>query len=143
MNQNSKIIANGILRALGILLGIALVLVFLYKIQSVIVYIAIAAVISLVGRPIVLFLRRKLKFNNTIAVVVTMLVFIGLLAGLIGMFIPLITDQGKNLALLDFDQLERNIDNLYQQIVNYFEFNNIDVEQSIKDSNILSKLDFS
>ena len=40
-----------------------------------------------------------------------MLVFIGLLAGLIGMFIPLITDQGKNLALLDFDQLERNIDN--------------------------------
>lgn len=143
MNQNSKIIANGILRALGILLGIALVLVFLYKIQSVIVYIAIAAVISLVGRPIVLFLRRKLKFNNTIAVVVTMLVFIGLLAGLIGMFIPLITDQGKNLALLDFDQLERNIDNLYQQIVNYFEFNNIDVEQSIKESNILSKLDFS
>ena len=143
MNQNSKIIANGILRALGILLGIALVLVFLYKIQSVIVYIAIAAVISLVGRPIVLFLRRKLKFNNTVAVVVTMLVFIGLLAGLIGMFIPLITDQGKNLALLDFDQLERNIDNLYQQIVNYFEFNNIDVEQSIKDSNILSKLDFS
>lgn len=143
MNQNSKIIANGILRALGILLGIALVLIFLYKIQSVIVYIAIAAVISLVGRPIVLFLRRKLKFNNTIAVVVTMLVFIGLLAGLIGMFIPLITDQGKNLALLDFDQLERNIDNLYQQIVNYFEFNNIDVEQSIKDSNILSKLDFS
>lgn len=143
MNQNSKIIANGILRALGILLSIGLILFFLYKIQSVIVYIAIAAVISLVGRPIVLFLRRRLKFNNTIAVVVTMLLFIGLLAGLIGMFIPLITDQGKNLALLDFEQLERNLDNLYQQIVTYFEFNNIDVQESIKDSNILSKLDFS
>ncbi|GAB4161373.1 MAG: AI-2E family transporter [Winogradskyella sp.] len=143
MNHNSKIIANGILRALGILLSIALVLFFLYKIQAVIVYIAIAAVISLVGRPIVLFLRRRLKFNNTIAVVVTMLLFIGLLGGLIGMFIPLITDQGKNLALLDFNQLERNLDNLYQQIITYFEFNNIDVQQSIKDSNILSKLDFS
>lgn len=143
MNHNSKTIANGILRALGILLGIALILFFLYKIQSVIVYIAIAAVISLVGRPIVLFLRRRLKFNNTIAVVVTMFLFIGLLTGLIGMFIPLITDQGKNLALLDFEQLERNLDNLYQQIVTYFEFNNIDVQESIKDSNILSKLDFS
>ncbi|APY07307.1 AI-2E family transporter [Winogradskyella sp. J14-2] len=143
MNQNSKIIANGILRALGILLGIALVLFFLYKIQSVIVYIAIAAVISLVGRPIVLFLRRKLKFKNTFAVVATMLLFIGLLGGLIGMFIPLITDQGKNLALLDFDQLEKNLNNLYQQIVTYFEFNNIDVQESIKESNILSKLDFS
>ncbi len=59
------------------------------------------------------------------------------------MFIPLIADQGKNLALLDFQQLERNVDDLYQQIITYFEFNNIDVEQSIKDSNLLSKLDFS
>lgn len=141
--MNSKVIANGILRALGILLAIVLVLFFLYKIQSVIVYVAIAAVISLVGRPIVMFLRRRLKFRNTLAVVVTMVLFIGLLSALIGMFIPLITDQGKNLALLDFKQLESNLDNLYQQIVTYFEFNHIDVEQSLKDSNILSKLDFS
>ncbi|MEO1032867.1 MAG: AI-2E family transporter [Bacteroidota bacterium] len=141
--MNSKIIANGILRALGILAAIALVLFFLYKIQSVIVYIAVAAVISLIGRPIVLFLRRKLKFNNTLAVIVTMILFVGILLSLIGMFIPLIADQGKNLALLDFQQLERNVDDLYQQITTYFEFNNIDVEQSIKDSNLLSKLDFS
>ncbi|WP_299367014.1 AI-2E family transporter [Winogradskyella sp.] len=141
--MNSKIIANGILRALGILAAIALVLFFLYKIQSVIIYIAVAAVISLIGRPIILFLRRKLKFNNTVAVVVTMVLLVGVLLGLIGMFIPLIADQGKNLALLDFQQLETNIDNLYQQIIAYFEFSNIDVEQSIKDSNLLSKLDFS
>ena len=141
--MNSKIIANGILRALGIIAAIALVLFFLYKIQSVIVYIAVAAVISLIGRPIVLFLRRKLKFNNTLAVVITMVLFIGLLIGLIGMFIPLISDQGKNLALLDFEQLEDNINKLYLQVNDYFEFNNIDVEQSIKDSNLLSKLDFS
>ena len=141
--MNAKIIANGILRALGILAAIVLVLYFLYKIQSVIVYIAIAAVISLIGRPIVLFLRRKLKFNDTLAVVLTMVLFIGILLSLVGMFIPLIADQGKNLALLDFQQLESNVDNLYQQIITYFEFNNIDVEQSIKDSNLLSKLDFS
>ena len=141
--MNSKIIANGILRALGILLLVGLVLFFLYKIQVVIVYIAIAAVISLIGRPIVLFLRRKLKFNNTVAVVAPMVFFIGLLIGLIGMFIPLIADQGQKLSLLNLQQLERNVEDLYQQIVTYFEFNNIDVEQSIKDSNLLSKLDFS
>ena len=141
--MNSKIIANGILKALGIIAAIALVLFFLYKIQSIIIYITVAAVISLIGRPIILFLRRKLKFNNTFAVVVTMVLFIGLLIGLIGMFIPLISDQGKNLALLDFEQLEDNINKLYLQVNDYFEFNNIDVEQSIKDSNLLSKLDFS
>ncbi|WP_339625515.1 AI-2E family transporter [uncultured Winogradskyella sp.] len=141
--MNSKIIASGILRALGVLLAITLLIFFLYKIQAVIVYIAVAAVISLIGRPIVLFLRHKLKFNNTIAVVVTMVLLIGLLAGLVGMFIPLVAEQGQNLALLNIEDLQSNIERLYNQIVTYFEFNNIDVEQSIKDSNLLSKLDLA
>jgi len=141
--MNSKIIANGILRALGVILAVALVLYFLYKIQSVIVYIAVAAVISLIGRPIILFLRRKLKFSNTIAVVVTMFMLMGLLVGLVGLFIPLIVEQGHNLALLNIEQLQVNIEDLYNQIITYFEFNHIDVEQSIKDSNMLSKLDFA
>jgi len=141
--MNSKAITNGILKALAIVLGIALLLYFLYKIQAVIVYIAIASVISLIGRPIVLFLRRKLKFNNTIAVVVTIAVFIGLFIGLVGLFIPLITKQGQNLALLDINQLQSNIENLYTQAVDYFEFNNIDVEKSIKESELLSKIDYS
>lgn len=141
--MKSKIIANGILRALGIILAVALVLYFLYKIQSVIVYIAVAAVISLIGRPIILFLRLKLKFSNTIAVVVTMILLLGVLVGLVGLFIPLIVEQGQNLALLNIEQLQINIENLYDQIVTYFEFNNIDVEQSLKDSNLLSKLDFA
>ena len=141
--MNSNTITNGILKALAIILGIGVLLYFLYQIKVVIVYIAIASVISLIGRPIVLFLRRKLKFNNTIAVIVTIAVFIGLFIGLVGLFIPLITKQGHNLALLDIDQLQANIENLYKEVVAYFEINNIDVEKSIKDSNLLSKLDYS
>ena len=70
--MTSKILANGILRSLGILLGIFLLVYFLYAIQSVIIYIIIAGILSLIARPIILFLRRKLKFPNTIAVVFTM-----------------------------------------------------------------------
>lgn len=141
--MNSKTIANGILRALGILLAITLVLFFLFKIQSVLVYIAVAAVISLIGRPIILFLRQKLKFNNTVAVVTTMVLLIGLLVGLVGMFIPLVAEQGQNLALLNIEELQTNVEALYQQIITYFEFQNIDVEQSIKESSLMSKLDFA
>jgi predicted PurR-regulated permease PerM len=141
--MNSKIISNGILRAVAIVLGISLILLFLYKIQSVIVYIAIAAVISLIGRPIVLFLRRRLKFNNTIAVVVTMLLFIGLILGLIRIFIPLVVEQGQNLSLLDIKALQQNAENLYSEITTYFDLNKIDVEQSIKDSDLFTKLDYS
>ena len=91
--MTSKTIANGILRALGIILGIFLLGYFLYAIQSVIIYIIIAAILSLIARPIILFLRRKLKFPNTLAVVFTMVLMLGLLTGLILMFIPLIEEK--------------------------------------------------
>ncbi len=141
--MNSKSISNGILRAIAIICGIILVLYFLYQIQSVIGYVAIAAVISLIGRPVVLFLRRKLKFKNTIAVVVTMALLLAIFAGLISLFIPLILDQGEKLSLLNTTDLQDNIENLYTEIVTYFDIRQIDVEQSLKDSNLFSKLDFS
>jgi len=141
MNSNS--ISNGILKALAIILGIGILLFFLYKIQSVIVYVAIAAVISLIGRPIVLFLQNKLKFKNTIAVVVTMVVLIGLFIGLVSLFIPLVIEQGQNLSLLNIENLQGNIENLYKEIILYFDLNQIDIEQSIKDSNLLTKIDYS
>ena len=92
--MTSKQLTYGILKALAIIGGIFLVLFFLYKIQSVIVYILIAGVVSLVGRPIVFFLRRRLKFNNTVAVIATMLLLVSLLVGLIILFIPLIMAAG-------------------------------------------------
>ena len=141
--MNSKIIANGILRAIGIILGILILLFFLYKIKSVLVYIAVAAVISLIGRPIVLFLRLKLKFNNTVAVIVTMIVLLGIIFGLVSLFIPLIVEQGHNLSLLKIDELQSNINNLYGEIIKYFNINSINVQQSIQKSNLLSKIDYS
>lgn len=141
--MNANTITNGILKAIGIIAGIVLLLWFLYKIQAVLIYIAIAAVISLVGRPIVLFLRRKLKFNNTLAVITTMILFIGLLFGLILLFIPLIAEQAHNIALLDINQLQENVELLYRETINYFEINSIDIEKSIHDWNIMSKLNFS
>lgn len=125
------------------MLGVALIFFFLYKVQSVIGYIAISAVISLIGRPIVLFLENKLKFKNTIAVVVTMVVLLSIFIGLAGLFIPLIIKQGQNLSLLNIEELQRNIENLYAEIVTYFDLYHIDVEQSLKESDLLSKIDLA
>lgn len=141
--MNSDSITNGILKALAILFGVFILLYFLYKIQAVLVYIAIAAVISLIGLPIVRFLKNKLKFKNTFAVITTMIIMIGLLFGLVRMFIPLIIEQGHNLSLLNIDRLQANIEDLYFQISEYFAINNINVEKSLKESNLLSKLNFS
>ena len=141
--MTSNTITKGILKAVAIILGVALVLFFLFKVQSVIGYIAFAAVISLIGRPIVLFLEHRLKFNNTVAVIVTMILLLGLFSGLIGLFIPLVIKQGQNLSLLNIEELQTNVENLYTEILTYFDLHQIDVEQSLKESNLLSKIDYS
>jgi predicted PurR-regulated permease PerM len=141
--NNYNTITKGILKALAIVAGIFLLLFFLYKIQSVLVYITIAAVISLIGRPIILFLREKLKFNNSFAVIITMLILLSLFGGLVALFIPLVAEQGHNLSLLNIEELQRNIESLYIEIVNYFELKNINLEQSLSESNLLSKIDYS
>ncbi len=137
--MNSKTITNGILRAIAIILGIVLLFYFLFKIQSVLVYIIIAAVLSLIARPIIIFLRRKLKFPNILAVIASMLLFLGLLFGLISMFIPLIVKQGQNLSLLDINQLEYNIENLLTQANDYFMARNINILEQLKSVDVFSK----
>ena len=141
--KNSKDISNGILRALAIILGICLLLFFLFKISVVLVYIAIASVISLIGRPIILFLRKRLKFRNTFAVVTTMALFIGLIVSAGFLFVPLIKSQGENLALLNYEGLEENIENLTKEINDYFQAHDIDLFQTLQQSDLLSKLNFA
>jgi len=140
--MTSKTISDGILRAIAILVGIALLLFFLYQIQSVLAYLTIAVIASLLGRPIVLFLRMKLKFNNTLAVIVTMILLIGVIAGIIALFIPLLVAQGQNLSLLNIDALQANVESLYRQVTEYFGLSSVEIEQGIKDSKIFANLDF-
>jgi predicted PurR-regulated permease PerM len=141
--MTAKTIADGILRAIAILSGIALLLLFLYKIQSVLVYVAIALVASLLGRPIVLFLRKRLKFNNTLAVIVAMLFLVGIIAGIIALFIPLLVAQGQNLSLLDIEALQANVENLYRQVTEYLGLSPFEIEQGIKNSKVFANMNFS
>lgn len=138
--MDSRTISNGILRALAILTGIALLGYFLYAVRSVLVYIIIAAVIALIARPLIIFLRRRLKFPNTLAVITTMVIFVLLLLGLIGMFIPLVVEQGDNLSLLKTKELEKNIGDIITQINDYFKSKNIDILSELKSADVFSGL---
>lgn len=134
--MTAKTISQGILRAAAIIVGVALLLYFLYQIKSVIAYLITAAIIALVGRPVVLFLRRKLKFPNTLAVVFTIVLMIGIIAGIISLFIPLLTEQGKNLSLLNLEDLQRSLNALNLQITSYFGTSPLVVNEMIRGTNI-------
>jgi len=138
--MNSNTITNGILKAIAIIAGVLLLLYFLYKIQSVIAYIAISIVIALIGSPIIHFLKRKLKFPNSLAVFTTMFLFLVILAGLISMFIPLIIKQGENLSLLNIEQLQSNIEQILNQVNEYFLVRNIDILNELKNADLYKNL---
>jgi len=117
--MEDKQIAKGILRALFQLTGLVLLLWVLYELQSIIVYFSIAAVIALVGRPISLFLIKRLKFNSLLATTLTILILLGIVVGIVSLFIPLIVKQGGNLSLLNVEELENNLAVLMTEITNY------------------------
>jgi len=93
--------------------------------------------------PIVNFLKNKLKFNNTLAVIVTIIVLIGLLSGLVGLFIPLVVEQGHNLTLLNITDLQTTIESLNHKVISYLSNKNIEVNESLAKSNLFSKIDYS
>ena len=136
----SKTIANGIVRSVLILAAIFVGLLFLYKIQTVLIYLFVALILSMIASPVVYFLKRKLHFPHVLAVIVTLVFFLSLLAGFIMMFVPLIVTQSENLSLLDTAKLETDVNHMITQVNNYF---GIDTEKLIKDANLTSKLNFN
>ena len=141
--MTSNDITKGILKAIVYVIGASLLLFFLFKVQTIIVYILVAAIISLIGLPIVNFLNKKLKFNDTLAVILTIVALMGLLTSIISLFIPLVTEQGRNLSLLNMTELQASVESLNQKIINYLSNKNIDLGQSITKNKLFSKVDYS
>lgn len=129
---HSKSIAFGILRALGIIFGILILLWFLWEVQSVLAYIGVAAVLSLIGRPIVLLLRDRLKLHNTIAVIVTLLILFMIIIGAILLMIPVITEQSANLSQIDLEELQINVEILNEQISDYFGIQRVNILERLQ-----------
>ena len=119
-----SLLAKGIVQAVFYLLFIALGLYTLYLLKSLLIYLAIAAVVSLIGRPMTSILKKRLKFGESLAVISTMILLVLSLFGILSLFIPLVLQQGENLSLLDVKALEYKITRLFQEISIYFNWDN-------------------
>lgn len=140
--MNAKILANGILRAVAILVLVALFLYFLYEIQSVLIYLVVALILTLIGNPILDFFKRRLKFKHIFATIATLLLFLFIIVGILLLFVPLIKSQGENLSLLNTSAIEKNSIELIGKISVFLENHNIDSAKMLKEFKISSKLNF-
>jgi predicted PurR-regulated permease PerM len=141
VKATANAITIGILRALAVIAGIFILLWFLFDIQALILYIGLALVLSLVGRPVVLFLRRRLRLGNTFASVVTLLLIMGTFGLLLSIFVPIIIEQGKHISQIDFEQVKRDLNELNVQASDYLGVDHFQLVEAIKRTSYVQNLD--
>lgn len=141
--MNAKTISSGILRALFLVVGVLLIFYFLYLIRAILVYILLASVISLIGRRIVIFFDVKLKLPNTLAVVITMGFFVGILALLVSLLVPLLVEQSHNLSRINIEEVQLQLSQLLAQIDLYFAEKGLHILDSVHNVSLSDMLKVS
>lgn len=141
MKTTAKAITLGILKALAVVVGVLILLWFLYEIQALILYVGLALVLSLIGRPVVLFLRRRLKFGNTLASVVTLLLIMGTFGLLLSIFVPVVVEQGKHISQIDFVQVKQDLNELNIQASDYLGVDHFQLVEAVKRTTYVKNMD--
>ncbi|MDA9669641.1 AI-2E family transporter [Flavobacteriaceae bacterium] len=140
--MNSKEITKGIFWAILQLTGLCIITWLLFQLKILLIYMVIAGIVSLIGRPINQFLIQRLKIRNILGTSITIIFLLGLLISLFSLFVPLLVQQGENLSLLEVDLLKNNIETLVEEISIYFQLDNSFWQQQISVDNLFQNVNF-
>lgn len=140
--MNSKEITKGIFWAILQLTGLCIITWLLFQLKILLIYMVIAGIVSLIGRPINQFLIQRLKMRNILGTSITIFFLLGLLISLFSLFVPLLVQQGENLSLLEVDLLKNNIETLVEEISIYFQLDNSFWQQQISVDNLFQNVNF-
>lgn len=140
--MNSKDISSGIVRAVIQITGICILIWLLLQIKTLLIYMLIAGIVSLIGLPINKFLTGRLKMRNVLASSITITFLISILVSVFSLFVPLLIQQGENLSLLEVDQLKINIEAVVQEIGTYFSLDNSFWQQQFSVDNLFQNVNF-
>jgi predicted PurR-regulated permease PerM len=101
---------NFLNRSFIVVLGLLTLGTLGYYFSDIIAYILIAWVLSLLGRPLVVFFQDTLRvgrltMGSTLASLLTIFIFYTVIAGIIFVFVPTIVSQARNLTNVDYQAL--------------------------------------
>ena len=140
--MNAKEISSGIVRAVLQLTGICILVWLLLQVKTLLIYMLIAGIVSLIGRPINQLLTRRLKLKNILASSITIVFLMWILVSIFSLFVPLLVQQGENLSLLEVNELKGNIETLIQEIGTYFNLDNSFWQQQFSVDNLFQNVNF-
>ena len=139
----SKVITYGILNALKKIIIFSLILYFFYLIRPILIYLSISLIITIILTPLILFLKRRLKFNNSLAAITSMSGLILIIGLLIKSFIPLLVEQARNLSLLNSTELQTSVNKIIEKYSDLYFTNDSNFINSIINSKLFNQLDLS
>lgn len=139
----SKVITYGILNALKKIIIFSLILYFFYLIRPILVYLSISLIITIILTPLILFLKTRLKFNNSLAAITSMSGLILIIGLLIKSFIPLLVEQARNLSLLNSTELQTSVNKIIEKYSDLYFTNDSNFINSILNSKLFTQLDLS
>jgi len=88
-----------------IVVGLIIAAYMIWFFSNIVIYILISAVLSVMGRPLVVLLDkiriRKIKFPHTLSAIITLLVIYGLIGGFFALILPMLVAQIQSLSNMD------------------------------------------
>ncbi len=140
MKTTAKSIAIGILKALSVLVGVFFLVWFFIEVRELILFIGLALVLSLIGRPLMLFFKNRLKFGNTFSATLTLLLIMGIISLLLYTFVPIIVEQGKNISEINFNQVKRDLEELNMQASDYLGVDHFTMVEAVKQTEFVKNM---
>ncbi|MFK7809610.1 MAG: AI-2E family transporter [Saprospiraceae bacterium] len=95
-----------------------------YYFSSIVTYVLIAWVLSMIGQPLMSFFKQKLRIGRfkagpNIAAILTLLIYFFTATVLVGLFVPLILEQARNLSTVNYSQISNTLEVPLNQLNNW------------------------
>ncbi|MBK9734971.1 MAG: AI-2E family transporter [Saprospiraceae bacterium] len=90
------------------IIPLLLVSVIIYYMSDIVTYILISWVISMIGAPVVVFLRKYI--NKNLAALITLSLFLTVFFFIIWMFVPPLVNQIENLSKVDYQKVVTSLE---------------------------------
>jgi len=111
-------------RNIAIAISLILLVLLVYFFSDIVAYVLLAWVISMIGQPLMNFFQRRLRIGKfkagpNFSAVLTLICFFVAFLFLLGLFVPLVVEQGRNLAEVDYDAIAKALEVPLAQINNW------------------------
>lgn len=140
--MNSNEVSLGIVKAIFRLALIVGGIWLILQLKILILYIVVAAVLSLIGRPVNDRLVQHLKFRKVWASTSTIVVLLMIVISIFWLFTPLLIQQSENLSFLEIETLEADIEFVLSQLIEFLNLDRDFWSDYLTLDNVVGKINF-